>query len=651
MRSSLFARSVFWCWFLALAVPGAGYAQGIYQTNGTEYPIVGTLPGDQVYPSLALLTNGGYLVWQDNRTDGDGLGISAQRLGGTLSGLLSPFPVNTIKAGDQERPQVTMLNNGGAAFVWQGGRVGAQHIYARFLSSSNTWISANDIQVNSTAGGDQIGAAVATLMNGNVVVVYSSLNQVATNSLEDVYGQILSPAGQKIGSEFLINQYTPFNQRTPAVAALQGGGFVVVWVSEIQRSGPVDNPNSGYLYAPTVRPSVDIYARLFGADGTAAGSEFVVNTGTDVCANPGVAPSSDGGFMVAWGQRNTQVRALSWDVFSRPFSASGGGGTVRTVNTYQYGDQYGPRITSLGTDYLVVWTSLGQDGDREGVYGQFLRSDGTPAGSEFRANTTTVSQQLHPTAASDGAGQFLIAWTSFVGGNGSFDLFAQRYLNSALPLPAMSPPWVYAPFTFNNNAYQPQLEVCWPFQVGLPITQYNVYVDGFPTPAATLTTNVWFLTGLAPSSTHSFQVDYVVVDGRHSPLSPPATGLTWQGYSWGGIPFEWMAAYYGGAGNVFNWPGPSMQLTPGGPTLLQVFLTGGIPTNTASWLRVNLVALPQGQYVTWNPQPGQVYQVQASTNLGSWANVGAPRFAAGTTDSMYVGSVSTTAYYRVLVLR
>ncbi len=649
MRSSLFLRSVFW--LLALAMPGVGYSQGIYQTNGTEYAIVGTLPGDQVHPAIAAATNGGYIVWEDNRTDGDGLGISAQRLGGTLSGLLSPFRVNTIAAGDQERPQVTMLNNGGAAFVWQGGVVGAQHIYARFISSSNTWINASDIQVSSAAGGDQIDAAVATLANGNVVVVYSSLNQVSTNSLRDVYGQILSPAGQKVGGEFLVNQYTPYNQRTPSVAALRSGGFVVAWVSELQRSGPVDNSNPAYLYEPTVRPSVDIYARLFGADGTASGSEFKVSTGTDVCANPGVAPSSDGGFMVTWGQKNSQVLALSWDVFARPFSAAGIGGIVRIVNTCQYGDQFGPHIASLGTDYLVVWTSLGQDGDREGVYGQFLHGDGTPAGGEIRANSTTISQQLHPAVASDGAGQFLIAWTSYVGGIGSFDLYAQRYLNNALPLPAMSAPWVYAPFTFVNGVYQPQLEVCWPFQVGLPIIQYDVYVDGSPTPAATLTTNVWFLTNITANSTHTFQVDYVVADGRHSPLSPAASGTTWLGYSWGGIPFEWMSAYYGGQANMFNWPGPNVQLTPGGPTLLQVFLSGGVPTNPATWLRINLVSSSQGQYVVWNPQPGQIYQVQASINLAGWSNVGGPRFAAGTTDSLYVGGASQTAYYRVLVLR
>ena len=76
------------------------------------------------------------------------------------------------------------------------------------------------------------------LNNSNVVVVWSSYNEAGPNSMQDVYGQILSPTGQKIGGEFLVNQFTTFNQRSPAIAAMPSGGFIVTWVSEQeQRDG------------------------------------------------------------------------------------------------------------------------------------------------------------------------------------------------------------------------------------------------------------------------------------------------------------------------------------------------------------------------------------------------------------------------------
>src|SRR5690242_12402207 len=133
-----------------LVAPFSSVAQtNYYAPSGGEYPVVDTLPGDQVFPEVSLSTSGGFVVWQDNATDGSGLGISAQRLDGSFSKIYGAFRVNAAGAGDQQNPQVALLKNGGAVFVWQGGAAGAQHIYARFLSPSGTFLTTNDILVNS----------------------------------------------------------------------------------------------------------------------------------------------------------------------------------------------------------------------------------------------------------------------------------------------------------------------------------------------------------------------------------------------------------------------------------------------------------------------------------------------------------------------
>ncbi|MEI9961762.1 MAG: hypothetical protein WDM76_11695 [Limisphaerales bacterium] len=210
---------------------------------------------------------------------------------------------------------------------------------------------------------------MATLANSNVVVVWSSFNQAGSNSLLDIYGQILSPVGEKVGSEFHINQFNNFNQRTPAIAPLGNGGFVVVWVSEQQRSSAPTNWGANAVYYSSGAlplPSVDINARLYGSNGVAIGNEFRVNTDNNISANPTVAAASDGSFMVAWGEKDPVSPDNSWDIYARSFSNGGGGGTVVRVNNWLYGDQYAPRINALGSDYLVVWTSLGQDGSRQG---------------------------------------------------------------------------------------------------------------------------------------------------------------------------------------------------------------------------------------------------------------------------------------------
>src|SRR5450631_1270820 len=82
----LFARkaAICFCWGLFLVLPAALFAQtNYYTTNGTEYAVSGQLPGDQVWPDVAAGANGGFIVWQDNATDGNGWGVSATRLDST----------------------------------------------------------------------------------------------------------------------------------------------------------------------------------------------------------------------------------------------------------------------------------------------------------------------------------------------------------------------------------------------------------------------------------------------------------------------------------------------------------------------------------------------------------------------------------------
>ncbi len=626
-----------------------------YSANGSEYPVIGSLPGDQVFPDAAISPSGGFMVWQDNATDGDGWGVSARRLDATLSGTLGNFRVNASGAGNQENAHVALLKNGGAAFVWQGGTPGFQHIFARFLTATNTFVSTNDVSVSTPTNNFQINPALAVLTNGNVVMVWASYNQAGASSMQDVYGQILSPTGAKIGGEFLVNQFTSYNQRTPTVAALANGSFVVGWVSEQQRAlvpNLVTNQGSTTAYSSYSAmpvPSVDIYARIFDSNGTAAGGEFLVNTGANPCASPAVAAASDGSFMLVWAEHDRLIVSNSWDVVARSFTNSAGG-PARIVNTHVYGDQYAPRISAIGLDYFVTWTSLGQDGSREGVFAQFIHSDGTPVGGEFGVNTTTIGQQMQPVVAADGVSQFLVAWTSFVGSPNGFDLFAQRFINVAAVLQPMSAPFVWVPFVVSNNVYQPRLVVSWPTLLGLSVSSFEVYVDGAVTPAGVVTSNQWTMTaanGLTVNSTHSFKVDYITTDGRQSPISPSASGTTWSGYSWGGIPFEWMTAYYGG--DVSQWPVAGAKLAPN-LTLYQVFLSGGSPLDSTTWLKQQLTRTAQGIFLNWNTQPGATYQVQVTTNFTTWSNVGSPRFAAGATDSIYV-SGGSASYYRIVLLR
>src|SRR5205814_2620681 len=188
-------------------------------------------------------------------------------------------------------------------------------------------------------------------------------------------------------------------------------------------------------------------------------------------------------------------------------------------------------------------------------------------------------------------------------------------------------------------------------ETGFPVAAYELYVDGGATAAVTTTTNIWMLTGLEPSSTHSVQLDYLASDGRRSPLSPAASGTTWSGANFGGITFEWMIAQFGA--DVLSWSKPTDDSDGDGANNLQEFRAGTAPTDPDSVMRVQLVSTAQGTRLSWNGQPGFFYQVQLSEGLsaGSWTNFGLPRFAAGTTDSILVNGTKRSEYYRIIRLR
>jgi len=417
---------------LVVALPTLALGQATYVSNASEYNPAGALAGDQVRPAAALTPLGGWLVWDDNAVDGNGQGIGAMALDSNFQGVGPAFRVNQTVGNDQTRAQVAILQGGGAVIVWQGGAAGRENVYARFLSASNTWLT-GDVLVNATAGEYHKNPAVTVLTNGNVVVVWGSYNEQTTTSMQDIYAQVLSPIGQKVGAEFLVNQYTPYNQRNPSIAALNSGGFAVAWVSEQQMRAAADNSNpdhqywTGVLFANDVRPSVDVYARIFSFDGSAVRDEFLVNTNTNPCGVPVIAASADNRLLVAWAEKDLVTTTNGWDIMVRPISSLGLEGTARRVNTYVVGDQFSPRIAVIGGSAVVVWNSMGQDGSWEGVYGQFLQFDGALVGGEIRFNSTTVGRQIQPSIAGDGTARFLGLWTSFVGATSGLDLFAQKY--------------------------------------------------------------------------------------------------------------------------------------------------------------------------------------------------------------------------------
>ena len=619
---------------LMVAQPLVGYAvSGELARVGGETAPFGSPVGDQTMPHVSLGAPGGfmgaYVVWQDNRT-GTNQHIYSGELYYDLSADPIPFDVSANRTEPQEQPRVAMLRDAGAAYVWQQGQVGAQHIFASFFDPF--WgFGALDVQVNQSASTFQETPDVAGLGSGDVAIVWTSLSQEAAGSGRGIYARLYSPQGAALSGEFLVNQFTPYDQRNPSVAALAGGGFVVVWVSQQQRA-----------VASAFEPgSVDVFGRVFGPSGTPVGDEFLVNIGTNTCISPRVAGGLDGGFMVVWAEQGALTRSNGWDVVARPYSAGGVAGAVNRVNTQRRLDHLLPQVSSAGGNYLAVWVSLAQDGSQEGVYGQLLKPSGQLSGAEFRINGSTYGPQTQPAVATDSEGQVLVVWSGFTSGSAGMDVNAQIY--TVPQLPALDAPVV-------TDSGVTKLIASWQEPTEQEVDHYEVYLDGASLPAATVTNvTYWSMKGLAPGESHSFQVTYVVSGGIRAPLSAGTTRATGLDANHDGISDVWQALYWGS--NPANWPSASADSNGNGLSNYNDFLAGLDPVVSGSSLRVQLRRATSGFLLEWNSVRGKLYQVQSRSSLS------APWTGEATLRSGAAGGVTSSAvrptgavFYRVILV-
>jgi hypothetical protein len=116
----MFTSKLFFCLVargslaLTMMIPLVAGAQNAFSPGGPEYSILGGSVGDQTSPQVVVGPGGGWLVWQDNAADNSGLGIKIHKLNGYFNRTGSPIRVNYTTVGDQEKPQVAALTNGGA---------------------------------------------------------------------------------------------------------------------------------------------------------------------------------------------------------------------------------------------------------------------------------------------------------------------------------------------------------------------------------------------------------------------------------------------------------------------------------------------------------------------------------------------------------
>ncbi len=198
---------------------------------GAEFQINTFTAGDQKNVSAIGTDDGGFVVvWESKDQDGDGKGVFGQRFDASGETAGSEFQVNTDTADNQERPTATSLADGGFVVVWESKNANGsgKGVFGQQFDASGDAVGA-EFQANTYTAGNQERPTVTGLSDGGYLVAWVSANQ--DGDKKGVFGQRFDADGNPDGSEVQINDYTAGDQKEVTVTELQDGSVVVAWES------------------------------------------------------------------------------------------------------------------------------------------------------------------------------------------------------------------------------------------------------------------------------------------------------------------------------------------------------------------------------------------------------------------------------------
>ncbi|WP_095090704.1 beta strand repeat-containing protein [Mesorhizobium sophorae] len=371
---------------------------------GQEFIVNSTAPTYQYYPAITTLADGRFVATWHSYDDGDTIGtcIRARIYNADGSASGNDFVVNSTTAFDQSSPAITGLADGRFVATWCSDDFGdgdGTCIRGRVYNADGS-AAGSDFIVNSTTAFDQVTPAITALADGRFVATWQSYNTVNGSSV-CIRGRVYNADGSAAGNDFIVNSTTGAYQSGPAITTLADGRFVATWQST----------NDGENYS--------ICARIYNADGSAAGNDFIVNSTTGAYSrfNSSITGLADGRFVVTW-ESYDGTDGSAGCIRARIYDADGSAtGNDFIVNSTTVDDQRFPAITGLADGrFVATWYSLDPgDGDGSCIRARLYNADGSAAGNDFVVNSTATGYEGPPAITSLADGRFVITW-DFYGG-------------------------------------------------------------------------------------------------------------------------------------------------------------------------------------------------------------------------------------------
>ncbi len=376
---------------------------------GSEFKINDDISSSsQISPTVIALSDGGYYVaWADARNGN--FDIYCQRITRSGSKIRNNFRVNDDSNSSHQRVSSVGQErfNRRTLIAWEDERSGNCDIYATVINRFGTPVSQNFRVNDDPSGANSHFYPSSAGGNKRFIVCWHDSRQGG-----DIYAQMFSDDGGKIGGNFLVNEGNiSASQWYPYCAMDTYNRAVIVWMDYRQ-----------------TQTFPKIYARLYDENGNPAGPEFCVGETPESIpeAFASVAMNSAGYWVVSW----MDYRNGNSDIYCQLFTPRG--------------EKIGPnkRVNLDGQNVLQSYPACAIDDNRNiaiawedkrngsyDIYLQLLDSLGNLIGGNERVNDNPPghSDCYSPSCAFDETGRLAVMFNGEFENIGNPQIFCQRF--------------------------------------------------------------------------------------------------------------------------------------------------------------------------------------------------------------------------------
>ncbi len=206
---------------------------------GSEIPVPDESSfGPQLYPSLAMVEDGDFVVvWHGDDLD-YGYNVHARLFASDGSPIGSQIRINTLTMGHQWQPSVAADGSGEFVVVWQNEREDSygsmgSNVHGRRLASDGSFVGAEFQASTNIDHFFSPPTSVAIGPAGDFIVGWANVGSNGDDtSSSSIQARHFAADGSAMGEEELqVNTYTTGPQNDVALAADANGTFVAVWNS------------------------------------------------------------------------------------------------------------------------------------------------------------------------------------------------------------------------------------------------------------------------------------------------------------------------------------------------------------------------------------------------------------------------------------